>query len=156
MNGRENVGSEENHQVMAGNASAAGPFATQEQFRNVMMFQQAQAQQQATFQQQMAMRQQMNQQRAMLAMAQQQGQSPSRVGSLQNSFSLQNLQGSSPENIDAQAMINKAHALVARSMPQSNDSQVNPRDPITIYQSNIHLTRLNDDITNCEEQIAIL
>ena len=106
----------------------------------------------------MAVRHQINQQRAMLAMSQQQDQSLSRVGSLQKSFSVQNLQGSSPENIDAQAMINKAHALVARSMPQSNDSQVNPRDPSTIHQhqSNIHLTRLNDDITNCEEQIAIL
>eukprot|EP00579_Thalassiosira_antarctica_P011062 CAMPEP_0201910424 /NCGR_PEP_ID=MMETSP0903-20130614/1799_1 /ASSEMBLY_ACC=CAM_ASM_000552 /TAXON_ID=420261 /ORGANISM="Thalassiosira antarctica, Strain CCMP982" /LENGTH=439 /DNA_ID=CAMNT_0048445053 /DNA_START=81 /DNA_END=1400 /DNA_ORIENTATION=+ len=157
MNGRENVGPEqENHQAMAGNASAAGPFATQEQFRNVMMFQQAQAQQQATFQQQMAMRQQINQQRAMLTMAHQQGHSPSRVGSLQNSISVQNLRGSSPENIDAQAMINKAHDLVAQSMPQSNDSQVNPKDPSTIHQAKMQLTRLNDDIANCEEQLVIL
>eukprot|EP00580_Thalassiosira_gravida_P019954 CAMPEP_0201660574 /NCGR_PEP_ID=MMETSP0494-20130426/3201_1 /ASSEMBLY_ACC=CAM_ASM_000839 /TAXON_ID=420259 /ORGANISM="Thalassiosira gravida, Strain GMp14c1" /LENGTH=429 /DNA_ID=CAMNT_0048138499 /DNA_START=43 /DNA_END=1332 /DNA_ORIENTATION=+ len=158
MNGREKVvQGQENKQAVIGNPSTTSPFSTQKQLRNAVMFRQTQQQQ---LLRQVSFQQQIGQQSTMLTTTQPQGHSPSRVGSLQNSISsvqsLMALRGSSPEKIDAQAMINMANALQAKPIPQASNSQLNSEECGPIYQANIQLNRLNNDIANCEEQLAIL
>lgn len=167
MNGREKI-SGILSDICEGDGAAA-PFAQQDQFRNAMMLQQAQAQhtqqfqQRVAFQQQMAMQQQINPHRAMLAAAVQTDPSvPVSTGNfLQSPIHSLRVATSSPEDnsIDAQAMLNEANAIVSRSMPQvATDHQaiVNANNPSTIHKAKQHLTRLNDDIANCEEQLTIL
>jgi len=165
MNGQKKI-SVTDQEICEGGAA---PFAHQDQFRNAMMLQQAQAQhhrqfrQHTAFQQQMAMQQQMNPHHTTLAvMAQNDPYVPVSVGNfLQNSIHSLRVASSSPEdnNSDAKAMINEANALVSRIMPQvARDHQAvaNANNPSTIHKAKMHLTRLNDDIANCEEQLTIL
>jgi len=158
MNGREKVvQGQENKRAIIGRTSTTSPLSTQQQLRNAVMVRQTQQQH---LLRQVSFQQQIGQQSTLLATTQPRGHSPSRVGSLQNAISsvqsLLALQGSSPEKIDAQAMINMANALVAKPIPQASNSQLNSEECGTIYQANIQLNRLNDDIANCEEQLAIL
>jgi len=158
MNGREKVvQGQENKRAIIGRTSTTSPLSTQQQLRNAVMVRQTQQQH---LLRQVSFQQQIGQQSTLLATTQPRGHSPSRVGSLQNAISsvqsLMALQGSSPEKIDAQAMINMANALVAKPIPQASNSQLNSEECGTIYQANIQLNRLNDDIANCEEQLAIL
>lgn len=164
MNGREKVAADECTQgSISGSGGTPGLSAPVEQFHNTIMFQQPRATAQHLLQQQMVMELQMNQQHAaMLAMNQQQVQCS--YGSLtssgqsftHNPVTMKNI-SFSPEDIDTSAVISKAQAIIARSMPGSNlNQQVNFEDPNSIQDAQIRLTRLNDDIANCEEQLAVL
>eukprot|EP00581_Thalassiosira_minuscula_P017495 CAMPEP_0183711532 /NCGR_PEP_ID=MMETSP0737-20130205/7016_1 /TAXON_ID=385413 /ORGANISM="Thalassiosira miniscula, Strain CCMP1093" /LENGTH=428 /DNA_ID=CAMNT_0025940067 /DNA_START=69 /DNA_END=1355 /DNA_ORIENTATION=+ len=130
MDGRGNATLSKNSEASTlGNvpASPVGSVTAQDQhFHKMMMLQQANHQ--------FALRQQMN--------------------PIQNS----RMACLSPhKNIDTQAMINEAHTLVAPLMPESNTRQIHlPQDRSTIDQAKMHLTRLNDNIAQCEEQLAIL
>jgi len=164
MNGREKIfqgaGDNECTSSMAARGGA-DRFACQNQFRNAMILQQAQQKQkhQATFQ----TMQQMNHQREQAALVST-GNSP------KTSFHSNNVMGvplqgtsSSPSggliSIDARTILNEAHALASRSMPQvPQDPQValKANDPSKIFEAKMQLSRLNDDIVNCEEQLIIL
>jgi len=166
MNGREKIvqgaGDNECTSSMAARGGA-DRFACQNQFRNAMILQQAQQKQkqqhQATFQ----TMQQMNHQREQAALVST-GNSP------KTSFHSNNVMGvplqgtsSSPSggliSIDARNILNEAHALASRSMPQvPQDPQValKANDPSKIFEAKMQLSRLNDDIVNCEEQLIIL
>ena len=53
--------------------------------------------------------------------------------------------------LDAAAILRDARAIAARSLPCPHE------DPArTLVAARVQLTRLNDDIANCEEQLAIL
>mmetsp|Transcript_19006 Transcript_19006/g.34216 ORF Transcript_19006/g.34216 Transcript_19006/m.34216 type:complete len:424 (-) Transcript_19006:201-1472(-) len=151
MNGRTKCMSErENPQVEQGNAPASiDSLSSQENFS--MLFRQAQAQQQQLLDKHDML---------VIARAQIQGHSSSSIISPKiSSQPVQNLmpqQGSSHEENQAQAMIREANAVVARSIPQSNNSQINPQRPSPIHEANIQLNRLTSDIENCEAQLNII
>jgi len=151
MNGRTKCMSErENPQVEQGNAPASiDSLSSQENFS--MLFRQAQAQQQQLLDKHDML---------VIARAQTQGHSSSSIISPKiSSQPVQNLmtqQGSSHEENQAQAMIREANAVVARSIPQSNNSQINPQRPSPIHEANIQLNRLTSDIQNCEAQLNII
>mmetsp|Transcript_42220 Transcript_42220/g.72102 ORF Transcript_42220/g.72102 Transcript_42220/m.72102 type:complete len:413 (+) Transcript_42220:135-1373(+) len=133
MNGRENATSCKNSEARSlGNvpASYASPVTAQDkQLSKIMMLEE-------TKQKQVALKQQMN--------------------SIQNS-TVASLLESSRKNSDTQAIINKSYALVPLSMPHPNVSQNRPiRDPSLVNHAKLQLTRLNDDIAQCEEQLAFL
>ena len=166
MNGREKAATQqETHQMTS--ESSAGQLPPSEQFQNAAMLGQAQAQERPLLPRQVslpqiALLQQMNmsQPRALLDRAHPPSYSPSSLASSHQNFvpSIQgrtSLQGL-PEVIEAQAMINNASALFARSMPQTNQSRLSTEDPVAIHQAKIELTRLNGDIANFEEQLDIL
>ena len=74
---------------------------------------------------------------------------------------LPRLAKSSPgeNSINYRAVLKEARAIMSRSMPQvANDPRaaVNANDPSTIHVAKMQITRLNVDIANCEEQLAIL
>eukprot|EP00581_Thalassiosira_minuscula_P028560 CAMPEP_0183752172 /NCGR_PEP_ID=MMETSP0739-20130205/2194_1 /TAXON_ID=385413 /ORGANISM="Thalassiosira miniscula, Strain CCMP1093" /LENGTH=150 /DNA_ID=CAMNT_0025988497 /DNA_START=10 /DNA_END=462 /DNA_ORIENTATION=- len=79
-----------------------------------------------------------------------------RMNSIENA-SVSSLRGSFIKNISAQSAINKAHAFVAHSMPQYDGSQMLlSRDPSTFDHAKLQIARLNNDIAQCEGQLAIL
>ena len=174
MNGREKISSSScpteftyQSQGMAVSGGVVDSFASQNQFRNAIMFQQAKAQQQQQATSQSM--QQTNQQRSSFSQGTQLAPVVSGGSSPRNSFLLQNsvglLRGTSTSpagslgGMDVRAILNEASALASRSMPSVNKdprATVKANDPSTIQEAQVQLTKLNDDIANCEEQLLIL
>jgi hypothetical protein len=155
MNGRDKVTADVSNQACT-QGSGVGSVTHGEQVHNGTLFPQPHASAQQLLQQQMNLHQQVN----LVAR-----QLPAQVssGSIASSGSFQHnpiMMQNAPFSVDAlntSAAIDKARALIAQSISGSKfHQQANCDDPNSVQGAQVRLARLNNDIANCEEQLAVL